>query len=383
MIRINITELKKIISKLNLAVEKSKINPKSGWIEIESTEDDSLSIKVGNYDYYLEANVPIEVSDSNNEPLHATVTAETFIPLVSKLEEEYITISERMNALILSTVKSEYTFPIIKEMGKVKSIDSIKFNPTRCTRSEIKGYYLSSIADTNAKGLVDALFSKDIQQFVYVDNIGALTYTENIYINNFEEALEDEFKFLLNCTQAKLLKVFDDCETVNIALESNENYENSLKVQFAVDNTITLTMIVQSQQMTDKFPALRLRKLASAVSETHAVLDKKVFEKALARLMVFDKKFDITVLNYSKFVWGEDSVKLVSIKNQNYEIVPYLSHTNTTEHESIIRFADIVNQLKAIQSKEIDISYGDSPAIVINSDELKQLIPEIRAVENN
>ena len=181
MKRISITELKKIISKLNLAVEKSKINPKSGWIEIESTENDSLSIKVGNYDYYLEANVPIEVSDNDSEPLHATVTAETFIPLVSKLEEEYITISERMNALILSTIKSEYTFPIIKEMGKVKSIDSIKFNPTRCTRSKIKGYYLSSIADTNAKGLVDALFSKDIQQFVYVDNEGALTYTENIY----------------------------------------------------------------------------------------------------------------------------------------------------------------------------------------------------------
>ena len=131
----------------------------------------------------------------------------------------------------------------------------------------------------------------------------------------------------------------------------------------------------------NKRAALKLRNLASAVSETHAVIDKKALEKALARLMVFDKKFDITVLNYSKFVWDTDSVKLVSIKNQNYEVVPYISGTNTSEHESIIRFADIVNQLKAVQSKEIDISYGDSPAIVINSEGLKQLIPEIRAVE--
>ena len=36
---------------------------------------------------------------------------------------------------------------------------------------------------------------------------------------------------------------------------------------------------------------------------------------------------------------------------------------------------DLVAQLKAIKTKEIDISYGDS-AIVINSGNLKQLIPE-------
>ena len=41
----------------------------------------------------------------------------------------------------------------------------------------------------------------------------------------------------------------------------------------------------------------------------------------------------------------------------------------------MIRFADLVAQLKAIKTKEIDISYGDS-AIVINSGNLKQLIPE-------
>ena len=99
--------------------------------------------------------------------------------------------------------------------------------------------------------------------------------------------------------------------------------------------------------------------------------------------MVFDKKFDITVLNYSKLVFGVDEVKLVSIKNNNYEVVKYVSGQNTVEHESIIRFADLVNQLKAVQGKEIDISYGQSPAITINSYRLKQLIPEVRERGNN
>lgn len=381
MIEVRVEELKKTVAKLNLAIEKSKINPKSGWIELESRDNGTVGIKVGNYDYYLEASIPFEQVDE--EGFHATVTAETFVPLVSKLETECVEISERLNALILTTKNAEYTFPIIKELGKVKSIDAIAFNPVRCIRSSITGAQTASIADTNAKGLMDSLFSKDVQQFVYVDNDGALTYTENIYINNFDKRAESDgdFRFLLNCTQAKLLKVFEDFDTVDVAVEYQENYESAVKVQLSAADAITLTLITQPNQMVDKFPALKLRNLASAVSETHAVIDKKALEKALARLMVFDKKFDITVLNYSKFVWDTDSVKLVSIKNQNYEVVPYISGTNTSEHESIIRFADIVNQLKAVQSKEIDISYGDSPAIVINSEGLKQLIPEIRAVE--
>ncbi len=381
MIEVRVEELKKTVAKLNLAIEKSKINPKSGWIELESRDNGTVGVKVGNYDYYLEASIPFEQVDE--EGFHATVTAETFVPLVSKLETECVEISERLNSLILTTKNAEYTFPIIKELGKVKSIDAIAFNPVRCIRSSITGAQTASIADTNAKGLMDSLFSKDVQQFVYVDNDGALTYTENIYINNFDKRAESDgdFRFLLNCTQAKLLKVFEDFDAVDVAVEYQENYESAVKVQLSAADAITLTLITQPNQMVDKFPALKLRNLASAVSETHAVIDKKALEKALARLMVFDKKFDITVLNYSKFVWDTDSVKLVSIKNQNYEVVPYISGTNTSEHESIIRFADIVNQLKAVQSKEIDISYGDSPAIVINSEGLKQLIPEIRAVE--
>ena len=380
MLKVKVSDFKDTVAKLNLAVEKSKINPKAGWIELESNESGKISIKVGNYDYYLEASIPFETDDAS-DIVHATVTADTFIPLVSKLEDEYVDLCERLNSLILTTKNSEYTFPIIKEMGRVKSIDEIKFNNVRRTEAELGGNVLATIADTDAKGLVDSLFAKDIQQFVYVDNLGALIYTENIYISNFENPTEQEFKFLLNCAQAKLLKVFEGYDKVKVFIESNENYEASLKVQFEVEGVLKLVLITQSQQMIDKFPALKLRNLANAVSDTHAIIDKKTLEKALARLMVFDKKFDVTVLNYSKFVWGEDSVKLVSIKNQNYEVVPYVSGTNTSEHESIIRFADIVNQLKAVQSKELDISYGNSPAITINSYGLKQLIPEIRAVE--
>lgn len=374
-IKINITELKDIVGKLNLAIEKTKINPKSGWIELESDAvTNTLTIKVGNYDYYLESSMSVTGSES----LHATITADTFVPLISKLDAEEVTFSEHMNALILTTDTGEYTFPVIKELDKVRSVDSIAFDADNFISTELSGIDIASVADTNAKGLADSVFSKDIQQFIYMDNEGALTFTENIYINKFQNPAESSFKILLNGTQAKLLKAFESFEKIIVNVESSA-IEEPKRVEFSATDksTLTLVLITQPVNVVEKFPSLKIRGLADAVSETHAVVDKKAFEKALSRLMVFDKKFDITVLNYSKLVFGKDSVKLVSIKNKNYEIVPYISGANTIEHESMIRFADIINQLKAITTKEVDISYGNSPAITLNGN-IKQLIPEIQ-----
>lgn len=381
-IKVDISKLKTIIAKINVAIEKTKLNPKSGWIELESISSDIMTIKVANFDYYIEAEVPISCDYySNDNKIHATVTAETFIPLISKLDDTCLEISERLNSLILSTEKSEYTFPIIKEAGKVKPVDAILFN-CNCIETVLNGSDLASITSTNTKGLLDSIFAKDIQQFIYVDNTGAITFTENIYINDFCHPSNDNFKFLLNSTQSKLLKVLDSFDNVSVRVEVPRSYESSFKVNLIAksDYKLFITFIVQSQQVTDKFPSIKLRSLASAVSNTHIILDKKKLEKALQRLMVFDKKWDITEMAYSKLVFDENSVKLVSIKNKNYEVLEYKSSTNALKHEAIIRFADLINQLKAAQGKEVDISYGDSPAIVINSYGLKQLIPEIQVV---
>lgn len=385
IITIKTSNLKNTVSKLNLAIEKTKINPKSGWIEMEKISDTSMSVKVANYDYYTEFCLPIACDCSEAaDSFHATISSDTFVPLASKIDCETVTITERLNAVILTTNSSEYTFPIIKDGGTTKGVDVIEFDARNYTNSSISGNMLSSVADKNAKGLVDTLFTKDIQQFIYLDEKGALTYTENIYLNDFTEKASNPFKVLLNCTQSKLLKIFEGYASVAIKVETS-SYDSPVKCEFTatgdLGDSVKMVFVIQSQQLTDKFPSIKLRDIASAVSQTHAVIDKKALDRALARLMVFDKKFDISVLNYSQLCFEENYVKLVSLKNKNYEIIQYNSHTNTSSHTSMIRFADIVNQLKAVTSKDVDISYGDKPAIVINSDGLKQLIPEVREIQ--
>ena len=383
-IKINIVDLKNIVSKLNLAIEKTKINPKAGWIELEILSEKQMSLKVANFDYYINAKIPIDC-DSFDElnHLHVTISADTFVPLVSKLEDQFVYISSGYNCIIFTTDTNEYTFPIITELGKIKCVDRLVYSPISGDNSfELSGQELSSIAESNSRGLVDTIISREIQQFIYIDTLGAITFTENIYINTFstvnkENELTPYTKFLINCTQAKLLKIFEQFNNVKIDVELFSE-ESSKKVRFTTsENNIYIEMIlvVQSDELTDCFPSIRLRAIADKVRDVHAILDKKTLDKALSRLMVFDKKFDITVLDYSKLVFSSNGLKMISVKNKNYEKVDYIKSENTFDYEAVIRFADLVAQLKAIKTKEIDISYGDS-AIVINSGNLKQLIPE-------
>ena len=372
---LEIKELKKVMTRISLAVEKTKLNPKSGWIEIE-TKNNRLNFKVSNYDYYLETS--LSTKTNTTEYFHTTILAETFIPLIAKLEVEKIDLNIDNNALILNTENSSYTFPIIKEGSDVKFVDKIEFTPTE-TKCYVSGSDLSTIATTNAKGLLDAVFMKEIQQFIYVDEKGAITFTENIYVNEFRDRTKGEFQILLNSTQAKLLEIFDEEKEVELEFERKPtfNTEPTLtnKVKMTTDN-LQLILITQSLDTVKKFPNIKLRELAKNEEQTHIVLDKKELEKALNRLMIFDKKFDVTVMDYSKIVFKEKELELISIKNKNKEIIPYKKYQNTIYHESIIRFADLLKQLKALTSNEIDISYGSRPAIVINGN-VKQLIPEI------
>lgn len=375
--KLNIKDLKELMTKISLAIEKSKVNPKSGWIEIE-TVSDKLNFKVSNYDYYLQASVNAEVDSA----LHVTILADTFIPLVAKLDDDTIDIEEKLNALVITTSSSTYNFPVIKELGKTKTLDKIEFNATT-SPINVSGVDLATIAYTNANGLMGAIYSKDIQQYIYVDNLGAITFTENIYVNNFANKIDGEFKMLLTSTQARLLEIFSNEESVTLEFEHKPTFNDTPTETNKVcikSPSAQLILVAQDMSKTESFPSIKLRTLADNPEQTHIVVDKKALDKALARLMVFDKKFDITVLDYSKLVFKENELELISIKNKNVEKIPYISSQNVVEHESMIRFADLVKQLKAITSKEIDISYGSKPAIVINGN-IKQLIPEIRVVK--
>ena len=382
--QLKIDELKDLMAKISAAVEKSKINPKSGWIEL-LVEDNQLLFKVSNSDsYYLQAYCKIIGTDIDTT-FHVTVLAETFIPLVSKFDEDTLTIYERLNVLILETASSTYTLPTIKELGKPKSIDAIPFKADSNIPIEIEGKALASIADINLKGYVDSLIYSGYASYIYIDEKGAITATENIYVNDFEQPATLPFKLLLTPTQVKLLDIFKNEGTLSILCEEIPTYYDEPTVALRIciyNDKVKLILNTQPKSLTDTFPSIKARAMAENINQTHIFIDKKALERALTRLMIFDKKFDVTVIDYSKLVFKDTELELVSIRNKNSERIPYVSSQNVIQHESVIRFIDLQRQLKAVSSKNVDISYGSQGAIVLNSTNVKQIIPEMRLKDN-
>lgn len=372
---IKIKELKNIISKLATGVEKNEANPSAQYLEM-IMNDNNLTVNVSNTDYYLSANMPIVCEDN----LHAVIMADNFINIISKLDVEDADISVENNALIVQTKKNKYTFPIIKYNGEIYEIATIETDENdyaEVITNTFDGSDIATVSESNAQGLVDATFTKQIQQFIYVDNSGALTFTDNIYVNDFKNAANNEFAILLNAPQARLLKIFDGLKNMTVKIFMPNSDTDNICAKF-IANNITLTFITQPKAKVDTFPAEKIRNLSVGDSNHHAVINKGKLDKALSRLMVFDKKIDISILNSSKLVFSKDSIKLISVKNHNYEIVDYDKANDATEdYEAIIRFSDLVNQLKAVLTNTVDISYGNGKAIVINS-AIKQIIPEIK-----
>ena len=118
--------------------------------------------------------------------------------------------------------------------------------------------------------------------------------------------------------------------------------------------------------------------LSTSIKDIHVIINKSKLEKALNRLLVFDKK-NSPVRDKSQFVFGTDGVTLVSRKHHNKEVVDYDKQTNAEEYTATIYFSDMMNQLKAITTPTVDISYGNGKTVILNSN-IKQLIPELRVV---
>lgn len=373
MVNVDISRLKAVAAKLNAVIEKSKINPKAGWVELE-TSGKELLFKASNYDYYFCANMPVEALEGAS--LHCTVSADTFIPLVAKLEEKAANLSVGPNVLLVTTGSSEYSFPLLKEAGQVKRIEEIPFIDKGAESFTVPSKVLRSVAELNTRGIVSAEVCRDIQRYIYVDGKGAITFTDSVYLNDFSGDY-GQFRFLLTVSQAKLLSILAGDGDATILLREGVSEASPLGVK-VIGEGFFLVFCTQPPEKVMQFPAIRLRGLADMGSESHVILDKKSLEKALTRLMVFDKKWDASVLNYSQLEFSENALKLVSVRSKNYEILTYKSSVSPEKRVVILRFADLLQQIKLLTSKEVDISYGTSPAIVINAPEMKQLIPEIR-----
>lgn len=363
-----IDELKDVCSNILAAVETNTFSNLGNTLELK-VEGNKFIMCVTNKEYFVK--VSLSLADETNN-IHATVEANTFLKLISRMTTEYVELKTEDTYLIIKG-NGNYKLPLIYDGESLMTLPEISIeNPT--TNFQLDGNILASISKFNSRQLSMGMISQPIQKLYYVDNEGALTFTTGACVNKF--TLEKPVKMLLNERLVKLFNLFK-ADTVNFTLGQDIFGEIiQTKARFKTDN-IDLTAILPGNEMMIKsVPVSIIRGRAFEDYEKTIVLNKNEVLETIDRLMLFPDIHSSRA--YSKCQFGLSSVKIWDPTESNYEEIYYQNNSSITEeYEAILDLQDIRATLDSFAEKFITMGFGNNQAIVISSRNIYNVIPEV------
>lgn len=341
------------------------------------TENGNLYLNVTNGEYFVTVATPLE----EQEELHAVVSAQTFLTLVSKITTERLILSVVGNALVVKA-NGTYKFPLIYTNDTLIELPRIKIaNVTN--EFAIDNSIIQSIVKYNSKELTKRESnSTTTLGLYYIDEFGAITFTSSACINNFK--LEQPIKIVITDTIVKLLKLLKD-SSVNFTLGFDDDGRGGIqsKVIFQ-DSSVSITAIIQADpRYVESFPVRAIRARGDNEHSYAVTANRDLLLDALSRIMVFHKETanNVTV----KVTCSKEGFLIEDSAKNNSEFVPYVLETEQLTDSTYTFFLDVENFVLALSTGStsfVTVNFGDHSAIVCKHEcGITSVIPESARVE--
>lgn len=382
MLIIKTDKIKDIANKVAISVDGERTSPISELIELE-LKNKNLTLKTTNKEYFFKTTIK-DVTNTD-EYFHVTVVADTFLTLITKTTSNEIKFEIVNNNLVLYG-NGKYTFPLVLDNDQVVVLPEIEFKETgNEIKFEIDGNILKSIYEFNSRELNKEVAVDPIQKYYYLDNKGALTFVEGACISEFE-INTTPFKLLLNERLVQLFKLFSGQkvnvtilkEATNINTDDSQVFKN--KIKFTIEDS-ELIAILPDSDLVEKYPSIQIRALANIDYPGQVIISKTLLLEALDRLSIFNRKGSSTKVDLKKcgqLDFSNDSVKIISLKDQNSETIPYLNGSlKPFTFTSYVSLSDLTKHGNISLNDSIILYYGTGDAIMMQRKNLKQVIPEL------
>lgn len=370
MIKIKTNLIKELTSKINKGIEGERTVRISELLEL-SVVNNKLLLAVTNTQFYLTIELANGLQADDN--LHVTIDADTFIKLVSKTTTDEITLSCDNGNLVFKG-NGDYIFPLeLDQNGDVKILPTIDIKEDQTF--EIAGDILYSIYSFGGHELVNDVPVDTVQKYYYVDNLGAVTFTESPYLNNFN--VTTPFRVLINDRLAQLFSLFRGQKvTVGISKELNNNlYQN--KISFTCGG-IKLVSYLPDDSIVNKYPVTECRQLQEHPYPGKVTINRINLANALDRLNIFSvKDSNVVYRKAGKLIFTDNGLEIVSVMDKNKEIVPYQDKTQFYNYTCYMNLAQLLRHAKASSEANINISYGNDCSIMFSKDNYNQIIVEM------
>lgn len=372
---LRIESLQEACKNILAAVDNNELSAITETLELV-TKGNFLYINVTNREYF--AQVKIDINEEID--FHATVNATLFLKLISQVTTDTVEIDIK-DTYITVKANGTYKIPLIFDGEKLLELPEINIeNPTN--QFNIPSSILKSILNYNSKELLKGTISKPVQKLYYVDEQGAITFTNGACVNSF--TLEQPIKLLFNNRLVKLFKLFND-ENVKFTLGFDSISEDIIqtKVRFESSSIVLTAILSCDDSLLMSVPVAAIRGRAHGEYPYSVNVNKYDMLQTINRLLLFNSvggSNKEVIKPYSTFEFGKDSVTIYDINKENKEIVNYNNSVVECEegYTAILDLIELKMTLENCAEQYLNIHFGDHTAMVITRGQIANVVPECR-----
>ena len=356
------------------AVDNNKDNAVTELLELEVVGR-QLILNVTNNQYFVSVKIPLDFDTT----LHAVINAKLFLRLISKITTRTVELSTTEKELKVKA-NGNYRIPLIYDReGNLAKLDKITISNVT-NNFVIPSSTLQSILKYNQKELLKSGCNTEAQTLFYVDNQGAITFSNGACMNSF--TLVQPVIMTLTEKIVKLFKLFkSDNVDFTLGYDPYLGDDTLTKAQF-VDDTVTLTAILPSDSsLINKIPVKAIRKMAEDAYTYNIIVDKELLLSSIDRLSLFAKKDD--VMTYIPVHFGKKGLQLFDKNKENSEDIPYVNECETMPNEgydTVFNGSDLKLTLESCEDTYITLSFGNGKAVVLSRNNVKDIIPEVKRI---
>lgn len=372
---LRIESLQEACKNILAAVDNNELSTITETLELV-TKGSFLYINVTNREYF--AQVKIDINEEVD--FHATVNANLFLKLISQVTTDIVEL-EVKDTYITVKANGTYKIPLIFDGEKLLELPEI--NIVNVTNEfNIPSSILKSILNYNSKELLKGTISKPVQKLYYVDEQGAITFTNGACVNSF--TLEQPVKLLFNNRLVKLFKLFSD-ENVKFTLGFDSISEDIIqtKVRFESSSIVLTAILSCDDSLLMSVPVNAIRGRAHGEYPYSVNVNKDNMLQTINRLLLFNSAGGSNkevIKPYSTFEFNKDSVTIYDINKENKEIVNYNNTLIDCEetYTAILDLIELKVTLESCVEPYLNIHFGDHTALVITRGNIANVVPECR-----
>lgn len=360
-------ELKKICSKILMAVDSNNTSIFTETLSLY-TSGKYLYLAVTNREYFVKIRLDIQEEVEFN----ATVSAELFLKLISKITLETVEFTIKDNFLLVKS-NGSYKLSMIYDGDKLLELPEINIDNVTSTFN-VDSAILSSISNYNSRELAKkAVTASPVQKMYYIDSSGCITFTSGACVNKFE--LPTTIKILVNDKIVKLFKLFNT-DTVSVTYGEDVLSDDIIqsKLSFKSDDVELTTILSSDSSLINSVPAEVIRTRAFDIYDYSVVIDTKLLADAVDRILIFENN---QLASYGSFTFKKDKVTIVDTANSSSEELFYEnSLAEDLEYNVVFDLYDIKLILSTVKANYITINFGNHQAAVLIEDNIYNVIPE-------